>query len=143
MAKLAKVKVNEFAIGFGLRYGKGKEKKQICTSIIPLGGFVSMEGEEERSNARRVLLVASIPRRIAIVLAGGIVNIFWTSCIFCNSIFPSLSTGNTTEEGKYISNVVRRSSDDESESKDTLQVGDKILAINGKKIRIHNDLNKN
>ena len=50
VAKLCKVKVNEFAIGFGPTIWKkqGKETKY-AIRLIPLGGFVSMEGEEEQS----------------------------------------------------------------------------------------------
>ena len=50
VAKLCKVKVNEFSIGFGPTIWKkqGKETKY-SLRLIPLGGFVSMEGEDERS----------------------------------------------------------------------------------------------
>ena len=52
VAKMCKVKVNEFAIGFGkiLLQKQGKETKY-SLRIIPLGGFCSMEGEEEESDA--------------------------------------------------------------------------------------------
>lgn len=71
VAKLCKVKVNEFALGFGPTIWKkqGKETKY-ALRLIPLGGFVSMEGEEERSLKEGSFSKASIPRRIAIVLAG-------------------------------------------------------------------------
>ncbi|MGN1300763.1 MAG: site-2 protease family protein, partial [Clostridia bacterium] len=51
VAKFCKVKVNEFAIGFGPVIWKkqGKETKYELR-LIPLGGFVNMEGEEERSD---------------------------------------------------------------------------------------------
>lgn len=86
VAKLCKVKVNEFALGFGPTIWKkqGKETKY-ALRLIPLGGFVSMEGEEERSLKEGSFSKASIPRRIAIVLAGRygkhyicINFIFWT-----------------------------------------------------------------
>lgn len=70
VAKLCKVKVNEFAIGFGPTIWKkqGKETKY-ALRLIPLGGFVSMEGEEERSLEEGSFSKASIPKRIAIVVA--------------------------------------------------------------------------
>ena len=76
VAKLCKVKVNEFAIGFGptLFKKQGKETKY-ALRLIPLGGFVSMEGEDEESEHERSYSNASIPKRIAIVAAGAIVNI--------------------------------------------------------------------
>ena len=70
VAKLCKVRVNEFAIGFGPTIWKkqGKETKY-ALRLIPLGGFVSMEGEEERSLEEGSFSKASILKRIAIVVA--------------------------------------------------------------------------
>ena len=78
VAKLCKVKVNEFAIGFGPTIWKkqGKETKY-ALRLIPLGGFVSMEGENDSSDDERSFNKASIPKRIAIVLAGAMVNIIF------------------------------------------------------------------
>jgi len=78
VARLCKVKVKEFAIGFGPLIWKkqGKETKY-ALRLIPLGGFVSMEGEEERSTEEGSFSEASIGKRVAIVLAGGIVNILF------------------------------------------------------------------
>ena len=78
VAKLCKVKVNEFAIGFGptIWNKQGKETKY-ALRVIPLGGFVSMEGEDEESTHENSFSNASIPKRIAIVAAGAIVNIIF------------------------------------------------------------------
>ncbi len=76
VAKLCKVKVNEFAIGFGPTIWKkhGIETKY-ALRLIPLGGFVSMEGEDEESENEHSFSKASIPKRIMIVAAGALVNI--------------------------------------------------------------------
>ena len=83
VAKLCKVKVNEFAIGFGPVIWKkqGKETKY-ALRLIPLGGFVSMEGEDEESENERSFDKASVLKRIAIVSAGAIVNIIFGILIF-------------------------------------------------------------
>jgi len=93
VARLCKVKVNEFAIGFGPTIWKrqGKETKY-AIRLIPLGGFVSMEGEEEHSEEEGSFSKASIPKRIAIVLAGGIVNIIFGTVIYW--IWASVVLGN-------------------------------------------------
>ena len=71
IAKLCKVKVNEFAIGFGPTIWKSKNTEtKYALRLIPLGGFVSMEGEEERSEEEGSFSKTSIPKRIAIVVAG-------------------------------------------------------------------------
>ena len=97
-AKLFKIKVNEFAIGFGPTiFSKEKGETKYALRLIPLGGFVNMEGEEERSNEEGSFSEASIPKRIAIVAAGGLVNILFgillyyiISSISLNSMYIGL-----------------------------------------------------
>lgn len=128
VAKLCKVKVNEFAIGFGPTIWKkqGKETKYALRAI-PLGGFVSMEGEEERSEEEGSFSKASIPKRIAIVIAGGTVNIIFGLLVY---FILGACTGN------YISNKVESIQREQT----AIQVNDEIVAINDKKIRLHTDI---
>lgn len=78
MAKLCKVQVNEFSIGFGpIIFEKEKKNTKYQIRLIPLGGFVNMEGEEEPSEKDGSFSKASIGKKIAIVLAGGLVNILF------------------------------------------------------------------
>lgn len=78
VAKLCKVKVNEFSIGFGPKIWskQGKETKYELR-LIPFGGFVNMEGEEEHSEKEGSFSKASIPKRFAIICAGAAVNILF------------------------------------------------------------------
>ena len=134
MAKLCKVKVNEFAIGFGPVIWKrqGKETKYELR-LIPLGGFVNMEGEEEHSEKEGSFTKASIPRRIAIVAAGAIVNI-----VFALIIYFALSTAAINN----TSNVVAGLEENYAAQSAGIQVGDKILKINKKKIITSTDINE-
>ena len=51
VAKLCKIKVNQFSIGFGKKiFSKNKNGTEYELRLIPLGGFVSLEGEEENSD---------------------------------------------------------------------------------------------
>ena len=83
VAKICKVKVNEFAIGFGkiLLQKQGKETKY-SLRLIPLGGFCSMEGEDEESDAPGSFSKASVWKRMAIVLAGATVNIVFGILVY-------------------------------------------------------------
>ena len=83
VAKLCKVKVNEFAIGFGkvLLKKQGKETKY-SLRLIPLGGFCSMEGEEEESEAPDSFSKANVWKRMAIVVAGAAVNIVFGILVY-------------------------------------------------------------
>ena len=53
-AKLFKVKVNEFAMGMGPTLLKKKAgETTYALRLLPIGGFVSMEGEDEESDDQR------------------------------------------------------------------------------------------
>ena len=134
VAKACKIKVKEFAIGFGPTIWKkqGKETKY-ALRLIPLGGFVNMLGEEERSNEEGSFSTASIPKRIAVVLAGGAVNI-----IFGLLVYFILVSCN----GNYISNVVDSILSNYSAQEVGIEQNDKILKINGKKIRLRSDIDE-
>ena len=83
VAKFCKVKVNEFAIGFGkaIWQKQGKETKY-SLRLIPLGGFCSMEGEDEESDAEGSFSRASVWKRMAIVVAGATVNILFGILVY-------------------------------------------------------------
>lgn len=134
VARLCKVKVNEFSIGFGpiILKKQGKETKY-ALRLIPLGGFVNLEGEEKSSEEEGSFSKASIPKRMAIVLAGGIVNILFAIIVYyilmtCTPNYSSLIIDSTVSE--YA-----------AESYGLLP-GDKIEKINGKKIYVKSDIDK-
>lgn len=83
VAKLCKVNVREFAIGFGPKIysWQGKETKYTIR-WIPFGGYVDMLGEAERDDSEGSFSTASIPKRLAIVFAGAIVNIIFGLIVF-------------------------------------------------------------
>lgn len=83
VAKLCKVKVNDFSIGFGPTLWKkqGKETKYTIR-LIPLGGFVNLEGEDTESQDENSYSKASIPKRMAIILAGPFVNIIFAIIVY-------------------------------------------------------------
>ena len=134
VAKKCKVKVNEFSIGFGPVIWKkqGKETKYTIR-LIPLGGFCSMEGEDEKSDEEGSFSKASIPKRLAIVVAGAAVNIVFGLLIF---FILMSSTGN------YISNTVESVIDGYAAQEIGLESGDKIIEADGKKIKSKYDLDE-
>ena len=132
VAKLCKVKVNEFAIGFGPTIWKKKKGETLyALRLIPLGGFVSMEGEEERSDNEGSFSKASIPKRIAIVLAGGMVNIIFGLLVY----FILVSS-----MGNYVSQRVEVVDENYGAAKEGIMANDEIKKINGTKIRNRNDI---
>lgn len=134
VAKKCKVKVNEFSIGFGPAIWKkqGKETKY-TVRLIPLGGFCSMEGEDEKSEEEGSFSKASIPKRLAIVFAGAAVNIIFGLIVF---FILMSSTGN------YISNTVGSILDGYAAQEIGIESGDKIIEADGKKIKSKYDLDE-
>ena len=134
VAKLCKIRVNEFAIGFGPVIFKKQGKETLFQlRLIPLGGFCNMEGEEERSEVEGSFSKASIPKRIAVVVAGGLVNIIFALLIY----FTLMSC-----VGNNVSNVIDTVVPNYSAQTAGLQENDKILKIDGKKIKNKADLDE-
>lgn len=133
VAKFFGVKVNEFSIGFGKKiWFKQKGETTYAVRMVPLGGFVSMLGEEERSDDERSFSKQSIPKRIAIVAAGGLVNIFFGLFIY----FLILAfMGNFAS--KTVDSVVK----DYGAERAGIMAGDEIVSVNGSHVFITKDVN--
>lgn len=77
-ARLFKVTVNEFAIGMGPKLiSKKSEKSGITYSLraLPIGGYVSMEGENEDSEDPNAYSKKPVWQRMIILVAGATMNI--------------------------------------------------------------------
>ncbi len=134
VAKLCKVKVNEFAIGFGptIWRKQGKQTKY-ALRLIPLGGFISMEGEDEHSEEEGSFTKASIPKRMAIVVAGATVNILFAIIVY----FILAST-----QGNFISTKIESMVPEYAAVNSGLQVNDEIVAVDGKNIHLRTDIDE-
>ena len=134
VAKLCKVKVLEFALGFGPTIWKkqGKETKY-ALRLVPLGGFVRLEGEDERVDTKTSFSNASIPKRMAIIVAGATVNIIFGILVY---FILMSSTGNN------VSNIIEEKIPGYAAEQSQLQVGDEILKINDKTINTKSDINE-
>ena len=77
-ARACGVGIKEFAIGMGPKLLSWKSKKHetvYTLRLLPIGGFVSMVGEDEDSDASDSFGNQSVWKRISIVLAGPVMNI--------------------------------------------------------------------
>ncbi len=88
VAKASGVKVLKFSLGFGPKVvGRRIGETEYMLSAIPLGGYVKMLGEEPgeelaAAEKERAFNQQSVLKRILIVLAGPMFNIFLTYAIF-------------------------------------------------------------
>ena len=75
-AKRSGVKVNEFTIGFGpALWKKEKGGTLYALRLVPFGGAVVMEGEDEDCDSEGAFNKASKPRRLLILAAGSLMNL--------------------------------------------------------------------
>ena len=103
VAKLCKIKVKEFAIGFGPIIWKkqGKETKYVLRAI-PLGGFVNLLGEEQAVDEEGSFSKAGAFKKIAILLAGGLVNIIFGLIVYFIVALVLFFAVIIINEGKYV-----------------------------------------
>ena len=121
-ARLSKVKVEEFSIGFGPKLFKKKGKEtEYSLSLFPFGGYVRMTGENERSEDPNSFNNAKILNRIFIVAAGAIVNIIFGIIVY---FILSMSSGYN------ISTTVSKILPEAEQNISSVEIGDKILKIN-------------
>ncbi len=132
-AKLARVKVEEFGIGFPPRiisFKRGETTYSI--NAIPLGGFTKMVGEEDPTLPGS-LASKSIPVRILVLSAGSLMNILLPILLFSISF---MIPHNTILEKVQVQEVAPGSPAQMA----GIEPGDTILAINGHTIRNRSDV---
>lgn len=132
VAKSCGVKVNEFAIGMGLAIFKKKKGETLyALRVFPIGGYCSMEGEDAESADDRAFCKKSVPKRMAIVVAGVVMNlILGYIMIIINTAWTSPIT--STQISWFEDNAKSHSTG--------LEVGDEIVKINGMRIFTATDL---
>lgn len=130
LAKLNGVKVEEFSIGMGPKlFGvKGKETEYLIKAL-PIGGYVKMLGEEEKSSDVRSFSAKTPGRKLSIIAAGPIMNFILAIVIF--AIIGAI-------RGFYIP-VVDKVDVNTPAYNAGIQQGDKIISINDKKVTTWDD----
>ena len=154
VARFCGVRVEVFSLGFGkkiLSYKKGDTT--YCISLIPLGGYVKMfgeqplkavEGEESVSFTEEEKKVSfthkNVWQRIAVVLAGPLMNFF-----FAALVFTFIAQIGEETRSAVISEVEPNS----AAAQMGFVAGDKVIEIAGEQIQSYEDfqrglnLNKN
>lgn len=108
VAKLCKIKVNEFSVGFGKEiFSKKKNETKYTLRLIPLGGYVNLLGEEEAVEEEGSFSKASKFKRFLILIAGATINILFGIIIFfiLASIVNNSFKSGFIVTGNYLSNL--------------------------------------
>lgn len=137
VAKLCGIKVNEFSLGMGpkiVSWGKGETK--YSWRAFPIGGFVSMEGEDDNSSDPRAFRQKKVWQRLLVVLAGAFMNLVlgFVLIIIVSSCTGSLATTTIAEFDKsYTENNA-------PSHMSGLEAGDRIVKVNGMRVYTDTDI---
>ncbi len=123
VAKLSGIKVNKFAIGMGpILFKHTRGETEYSLRLLPIGGFCAMEGEDDESNDERAFRNKSVGKRIAVVVAGAIMNLILG---FVISVIV------TTMMDKVPQNKIGIFKENSSSEAAGLRLGDELLEVNG------------
>ena len=132
-AKKLDVQVNEFAIGMGPSiFTRQRGETMYSLRAFPIGGYCAMEGEDEKSEHPRAFSAKAPWKKIVILVAGSAFN-FLAGFLLVALLFTSV--------GSYTVPVVKDFMEGfPCAGENGLMPGDRILEINGKKIRVYSDV---
>lgn len=127
--------VYEFAIGMGPKLLSRKSKKtgiRYSLRLFPIGGFVNLVGEDEKTDREDALNKKSWYKRFLIIAAGSLTNILcaivvmFTLLLFVNNYPTTTVSSYELEHSVLYSAGIRE--------------GDVIREINGRKITVYSEL---
>jgi len=135
MAKLFKIRVERFSLGFPPRlFGKTIGETDYCISAVPFGGYVKISGMIDESLDQSQLTGPPKPwefrskkwsQKCLVILAGSLMNFLLAYTIF---VVSTKIHGIEKPKGTWIGGVVPG----KPAEKAGLRIGDRILRINGK-----------
>ncbi len=138
-ARIFKVTINEFSIGMGPKlvwYDSKKTGIRYALSMIPIGGYVAMAGEDGESEDPNSFDKKPAWQRFIITVAGAAVNIIagFLAMIILTSMIKLYGTTvnrfyTPEESGSEISSSVTG-----------LMEGDTVLAVNGNGVSIYDEM---
>lgn len=131
VAKAVGIKVNEFSIGMGPKlFQKQKGETKYSVRSLPIGGYCSMEGEDQKSDDPRSFNNAPILGRIAVVVAGSVMNLV-LALIVLSIVSYNMGVPTTTISETITSSPAEKAG---------IKSGDIILSINDVEIKDWDDV---
>lgn len=126
VAKACGMKVLKFSIGFGPKLFKKQGKEtEYSLRLLPLGGFVQLEGEDEDSEDPRSFSKKPAWQRILVLLAGVTINI-----VFALFIYICLNMNTNA----YITSKISDIPENSVLHQMGLKEGDEIYKINDERV---------
>lgn len=123
-ARACGITVNEFSIGMGPKLFSWKSKKYNTihsVRLLPIGGYVMMEGEDEDSTDENAFCNKPVWQRMLVVAAGPFMNIV-LGILLTLIVVSSQSAVYSTVIDQFSSTAI---------SSEKLAVGDEIIQVDG------------
>ncbi len=142
-AKLFKVKVNEFSMGMGPKLiSRKKGDTNYSWRLFPIGGFVSMEGEDGDSEDDAAFFKKPCWQRIIIVAAGAVINILVGLIIVACILTVNSDELSATNSVNYFNIPVAADSKEVKKVNEYqgLKSGDEFKQIDGKNVFYYEDI---
>jgi len=140
MAKLLKIRVLVFSLGFGPRLaGFTRGGTEYRLSPIPLGGYVKMAGEtfdEERQGSPDEFLSHPKWHRFLVAVAGPMMNVMLAIAIFTVAYMQGMVVPRHTDEPALVGPVNFNS----IASQAGLESGDRVLTVEGNTVSTWQDM---
>ena len=133
-AKFFKMPVSEFAIGMGPKlFSEETEKTMYSFRIIPIGGYVNIEGMEVDSKVENGFNTKPAYQRFIVLFAGVFMNFLMAFIL----LFALAKSNGKIEYNKeaIIGGLAKGGANEQ-----ILKVNDKILELDGKKINLWADI---
>ena len=131
-AKLFKVKINEFSLGMGPAIFKKKSGETLyALRLLPIGGYVSMEGEDEESQDENAFNRKKVWQKIIIVAAGAIMNLILGVVIVATVL---------SMEDLIGTNQILEFHEGAISQQTGLEVGDEFIEIDGHRVFSDTDI---
>lgn len=137
-AKALGVRVLKFSVGFGKKlFSWTHDGTEFMICAIPLGGYVKMSGEERSAcqGKKEEFFCHPVGHRALIVLMGPVINIVFAYLCFyvlCVTGYPVIGPNMPPKVGQVMEGTPAAAAQ--------LQIGDLIVAIDGKPIEKFTDL---
>lgn len=133
-ARAVRIEILEFSLGMGPKLLQKVSKKSgtaYTLRLLPIGGFVSMAGEDEESDSPNSFDKKPVWARMLVTVAGVAMNLLlgFIITVFLVSFMPKLP-----------SHTVAEFSEGAVSCQYGLETGDEIVRINGMKVNSYSDL---
>lgn len=122
------VEIEEFSIGMGPKIISRTSKKTgilYSLRLLPIGGYVAMNGEDCESESERAFGKKKVWQRIVITAAGGVINVIVGIILMCAFVIAS---------PRLVGTTVGQFNEDAVSQYYGLEIGDEIIKVGSTRV---------